>query len=416
MKVLIINKSYYSGGAGIAAGRLFQTLKLAGADVSLLVLDPTLHEEKKLIRLTINSWQRLKWWGMFLAERLYFLPFEKSKALRYAFSPAVAGIDISKHPAVRDADIIHLHWYNQGFLSHRSLRKLYALGKPVVHTLHDMWAFTGGCHYNGSCERFTDQCGQCIYLKNPSAHDLSFKGIQLKKDSYQNAKLTIVTCSRWLGTMAAKSSLLKEKQVLAIPNSIDINYYQPLHRNEVREALHLPSHRQLVLFGAANLNDPRKGLSYFLEVLELVKADFDIVVFGKNSVLMKQQSRYKVHDFGLIASAEKMKALYQAADVFVLPSLQDNLPNTVMESLACGTPVVAFETGGIPEMVDHLVNGYIARYQSSSELAAGIEWVLKNNTGNVLGKAAREKVLRVYSEEVVAQQYLQLYEKVLNEK
>lgn len=415
MKILIINKSYFSGGAGIAAGRLFQTLKQAGADVSMMVFDPTTQSDNKLIQLTRNTWHRILWWALFLTERLFFLPSEKSKAQRYAFSPAVSGVDISRHPAVQEADMIHLHWYNQGFLSHRSLRKIYALGKPVVHTLHDMWAFTGGCHYNGTCERFTGQCGQCIYLKNPAENDLSFKGFQQKRAYYQNANLTIVTCSRWLGALAAKSSLLEKKKILSIPNSIDTTFYQPVAREEVRKKLHLPHDRKLVLFGAANLNDPRKGLHYFLEAIQMVKFDFDIVVFGKNSTLMLQQHTRKVFDFGLIASKETMRDLYQAADVFVLPSLQDNLPNTVMESLACGTPVVAFNTGGIPEMVDHLANGYIAKSQSSADLAKGIEWILGNINSNTLGKAARDKVLHEYSEAVVAAKYLQLYQSILNE-
>ena len=163
------------------------------------------------------------------------------------------------------------------------------------------------------------------------------------------------------------------------------------------------------------MSDARKGLRYFVDSLSFVDLDIDLVVFGKNSHLALSHDKYKVYDFGLISSSELMKELYQATDIFILPSLQDNLPNTVMESMACGTPVVAFRVGGVPEMIDHKVNGYLAEYMSAEDLARGIEWVLKNNENNVLGKSAREKVVREYSEEIVAKKHIQLYESLLNE-
>lgn len=415
MKVLIINKSYFSGGAGIASGRLFKTLCQSGIDVSMMVYDTSSGDDRKLIILTKSFAKKILWWFHFLVERIYFLPFEKNKTFRFAFSPAVSGVDISTHKSVVDADIIHLHWFNQGFLSLDSLKKLIATRKPIVFTLHDMWGFTGGCHYAGDCEQYKEQCGNCFYLKRPNWNDLSYRGLQKKSLIYSNANLTIVTCSNWLGSKARESSLLKDKKILTIPNSIDINFYDQRQKDPIREKLKLPLGKTLVLFGAANLSDARKGLRYFVDSLSFIDLDIELVVFGKNSHLALSHDKYKVYDFGLISSSELMKELYQATDIFILPSLQDNLPNTVMESMACGTPVVAFRVGGVPEMIDHKVNGYLAEYMSAEDLARGIEWVMKNNENNVLGKSAREKVVREYSEEIVAKKHIQLYESLLNE-
>jgi glycosyltransferase involved in cell wall biosynthesis len=216
---------------------------------------------------------------------------------------------------------------------------------------------------------------------------------------------------------ASRSALLRDLPVYAIPNPIDTSYYFPVQKEKVRQKLNLPPGKKLILFGAGNLNDHRKGLSFFLEALafcRIGKEEAAIVVFGKNSDIMKSQDHFTVYDFGRIYSTGKMKELYQASDLFVIPSLQDNLPNTIMESMACGTPVVAFKTGGIPEMIDHKKTGYLAEYKSAEDLARGIKWVLENNKDNCLGKAGREKVLREYSEEVVAKQYIKLYESLLN--
>lgn len=415
MKVLLINKSYQTGGAAIAARRLWKSLLKLKVDTIFMVFDETSVEEKNLIVLTKSLYEKLRWWFNFIFERIYFLPHEKNKSVRFAFSPAITGKRISRHKAVQNADIIHLHWFNQGFLSLKNMEELIDLGKPLVWTLHDMWAFTGGCHYNNDCLNFTGDCGKCPYLKYPGKHDLSWRILRKKKNIYSKANITFVTCSSWLKTEAEKAAILVGKEILSIPNPIDSELYCPANRDEVRKKLNLPLERKLILFGAANVNDPRKGIRYLLDALSHIKQtdEIEMVLFGKNGNLVASSLPYKTNDFGLIHSVRDLVQLYQAADLFVLPSLQDNLPNTVMESLACGTPVVAFNTGGIPEMVGHKQNGYLAKYKSSEDLASGIEWVLSNNANNLLGKAAREKVLQCYSEKVVAEKYIQLYQTLL---
>ena len=417
MKILLINKSFETGGAAIAARRLWQALKKNKAEATLMVYDETSPRKDGLIVVTKTKWGKLKWWRNFIAERLYFLPCEKNKSVRFAFSPAVSGENISKTAEVKQADVVHLHWFNQGFLSLRNLNQLARLGKPIVWTLHDMWAFTGGCHYNDDCYRYVTQCGQCKLLKNPKERDLSTKIFRQKKEFFDRADITFVTCSSWLQTEAEKAKLLEGKRILTIPNPIDTQLYCPADRKTVRQRMHLPLDKKLILFGAANVGDARKGVSYLIEALQSLKErnDIEILLFGKNGNSVAEKIPFKVHDFGLLAS-EKIIELYQVADMFALPSLQDNLPNTVMESLSCGTPVVAFNIGGIPEMIDHQTNGYLATYKSTDDLAAGIRWVLENNVDNVLGTAARDKVLRCFSEEVVAKQFVELYHSLVTKK
>jgi len=417
MKILLINKSFSIGGAAIAARRLWKALLNSKVDAVFMVYDETHAKEDRLEILTNGKFGLLKWWFLFILERLYFLPFEKNKSVRFSFSPAVAGQNIACLKSVQSVDVIHLHWFNQGFLSMKNLRQIGKLQKPIVWTLHDMWAFTGGCHYNSECYNYSNDCGNCWYLKKPATHDLSYRVLQQKKGWYSNVNITFVTCSSWLKEEAEKSSVLKGKRILSIPNPIDTQLYVSANRIQIRQELKLSPEKKYILFGAANVNDERKGIKFLVEALGQLKdsIEIEVLLFGKNGNIVAQRLPFKTHNFGLIGSVPQLVRLYQAADLFVLPSLQDNLPNTVMESMACGTPVVAFKIGGIPEMVDHKQNGYLAEYKSAEDLASGIEWVLQNNPDNVFGKAAREKVIREFSEEVVAQKYINLYQSLLNE-
>ena len=287
-------------------------------------------------------------------------------------------------------------------------------------TLHDMWAFTGGCHYSGVCSGYEIQCGNCPFLKHPYENDLSHKVWKQKEEIMQDfSNLTIVTCSSWLRGLASQSSLFKTKNVLTIPNCIDTQVFFPQDKVGSRKALNLPQSKKLILFGAMNTADKRKGFIYLIEALAIMKIKYpqyaeqiSLVVFGKSDPEVLSNLAFSFNDLQVISSEKEMIDAYSAADVFVIPSLEDNLPNTIMESLACGVPVVAFQTGGIPEMVSHKNTGYIAKYMSSEALADGIYWTLfESNTHDLAGKC-REKVLAEYSMEVVAAKYLKLYQEL----
>ena len=405
MNVLLLN-TYAHGGAGVACRRLLDGLRATQPDVAAQLL--TAAEAG-------SRWP-------FYAERLAFLPHERDKSVRFSFSPANFGKNLSRHPLVQQADVLHLHWINQGLLSLRGIAQLGALGKPMVWTLHDTWAFTGGCHIYRGCDHFRQSCGHCPYLRRPAADDLSHQ-VWVKKQRFFPENIQFVTCSEWLRDMAQSSSLLKNYPITAIPNPIDTSVFRPAsdaERAGFRGEKSISPKAKILLFAAMNIRDAHKGFRFLPEALHILKSQqpdlqLEIVVLGKSEPEALAALPYPVHALGMVQGAEHLARIYGAADVFVTPSLADNLPNTVMESLACGTPVVGFRTGGIPEMVGHLSEGYIAEQGNSQALADGIRWVFSGAVPlEVLQKNARQKVLTEYANEVVAQRYAEVYRKVLN--
>jgi glycosyltransferase involved in cell wall biosynthesis len=417
MKVTLLT-TYKSGGAGIACQRLANALVKEGIDARILTQDKESHGSNihSISQSPIGQFKN----KIRLAKELFpFILNEKTRQDRFKFSLAIEGIDISNHPLILDSDIIHLHWINQGFLSLNSIRKLQSLGKPIVWTLHDMWAFTGGCHYTGNCRAFEKVCGLCPYLRNPSPHDLSYKTWVRKNDLYKNSRFTFVTCSNWLKSEAEKSSLVSAFQIESIPNPIDVSVFAPAEKKLIREQMSLPENAKVILFGAMNLEDKRKGFDYLHEALQIlasrypnVHSEVEIVVFGKANQ-GEIQFPFNTRNLGIVRGDDHVRKIYSAADVFVLPSLEDNLPNTIMESMACGTPVAGFLVGGIPEMVDHLKNGFIAEHKSAEDLAEGIYTILYRSDSYKLGQEARKKVIDNYSEEIIARKYIKLYDGLL---
>jgi glycosyltransferase involved in cell wall biosynthesis len=344
-------------------------------------------------------------WIRFILERLAYLPFEKNKAVRFLFNPGKFGQDLSQHPLIQQADIIHLHWVNFGMLSIQNIKQLLATGKPVYWTLHDMWAFTGGCHHSGECLNFQTSCGNCQeFLKNPAANDFSNQIWNEKFKAFQQPNLHIITCSDWLKERAASSSILKNQPIQIIPNAIDTSFFKPADKQNAKQILGLDPSKKHILFVAMRVHAPKKGFSYLEKALQgLDPSTTELIVVGNAQDLPALP--LKAHVLGHISSTEKMIQIYQAADVFVTPSLEENLPNTLMEALACGTPCVGFKIGGIPEMIDHEVNGYVAKYQSSEDLAKGLGWTLENAPET----AARQKAESSYAEAIIAAKHVNFY-------
>ncbi len=422
MNVTLINTYQSSGGAAVACRRLALALNKHQTNATLLVQELS-GSESFVVPVATNYLRKKAAFARFAAERLYFYFFEKSKKARFAFSPANTGIDISRHPVIEQADVLHLHWVHFGFLSISSLQKLFALRKPILWTLHDMWAMTGGCHYSGSCPHYLSHCHQCPFLKNPSATDLSYRVFEKKKILFQNADIHFVACSQWLAGQARTSALLQRFPVTAIPNPIDTELYRPLDKQGVRRKLGLPTDKKLLLFGAMNTQDPRKGFAYLEQALYHVaqnsvrlKDNVQLVIFGKANAEVLAKLPFRVHDYGSVKGDAALVELYNACDALVLPSVEDNLPNTVMEALACGTPSVAFHTGGLPELIDHQQNGYLAAYQSIEDLANGIAYVLDEDQQQRLHQNARQSVLSRFSEALIAKRYRELYASVIHEK
>lgn len=420
MKVTLINTADAGGGAPAACMRLLKALELKQVDVRLQVQDKKTGEPR-VDSIADSSFGKLKAKFNFFYERLPFIWFKaKDKSVRFAFSTANAGTDLSNQPDILNADLLHLHWTNGGYLSIKNLKQLFESGKPLVWTLHDMWAFTGGCHYSGECNHFINQCGNCWMLRDSGDSDLSFSGWLRKADLLKAAKnIVFVTCSHWLADIARTSSLLKDFRIETIPNPIDTTIFSAKDNTVARTKWGINPKSKIILFGAANIMDRRKGISYLTDALNDLKnnyagvQDVEIVIFGKNKSFDTSLFPFKVYEAGIISSQADLAELYSLADVFVSPAIEDNLPNTVMEALACATPVVAFNTGGIPDMVEHLQNGYLAEFKSATDFAAGIHYVLDGERGDFLSINARQKVLNTFTNEKVSDQYMAVYQSIV---
>ena len=418
MKVLLIAKHSRTGGAAIASSRLLEALRKADMDASMLVQEGR-DEEKAIYSTTHGAIKR--WINLlrFIMERLVFLPREKSPNIRFLFSLANTGESIKGNSMVREADVIHLHWINAGFLSLRSLKALLNLGKPVVWTFHDMWPFTGGCHYALECEEYTRECGQCPYLKRPGTGDLSHRIWLKKKEIFNSGKFTVITPSKWLKECVRASSLLHDLGVHTIHNPIDSFFFQPADREQACRSLKLDPTKKYILFGAATVKNVMKGYSYFAEAIKLLSANVnpdqvEILLFGKSKDNEADAFPLRTRNIAFVRSVDTLVQLYSVAHLFVIPSLQDNLPNTILESMLCGTPVVGFKTGGIPEMIDHKRNGYMADFKSSADLAEGIQWVLSMETYDTLSRETRESVLRRYPAKGSVDAHIKLYKTLLD--
>lgn len=396
---ILLLTTYPHGGAGVACRRLQAAL------------------QKQQLNAQLLTQSDLGGRFNFIAERLSFLPWERDKSVRFSFSLANFGHDISLHPLVQQADVIHLHWWNQGFLSLKNLETLGRLNKKIVWTLHDMWAFTGGCHYDWGCGRYTASCGQCPYLRFQFDKDLSHRVWARKKRLFP-PDIQIVTCSRWLADKARSSSLLKNYAITDIPNPIDTDKFQPATQADkaaFRAKLGLLPHTRLILFAAMNIKNPFKGFVHFKEAIHFLGAlpdlqDVAVVVVGKSQLEDFEGLPFPVKQLGLIQDPAEMARIYAACDVFVIPSLEENLPNTIMESLSSGTPVVGFEVGGIPEMIEDSLSGKVTPVKNSRQMAADIAWVLADDARReALAQNARAKVMRTYTEAVVAERYLAVY-------
>ncbi len=422
MKVLLVSTFYKSGGAAIAAHRLVSALTTK-CDITYLTQKSPNDLFKKTYSYDSKPLGKISHLFRFIVERLYFLPKEKNKGIRYNFSPANTGIDITKNPLFDSADVIHLHWINQGFISLKNIEQLVQSNKPIVITLHDMWYFTGGCHYSGTCEGFKHQCGYCPLFSAPSKNDLSHTILQQKIAILSNAKnVRWVACSNWLQQEALSSTVLMDAAVASIPNPLPEIYTKEISQTDaLRAQFDLPKSTPLLLFGAMQLQDERKGFAYFKKALEhLSQEAFDIkpeiVIFGgikKDQLTAFDNLPFKVHYKGQMNPTTELPNLYAACDIFVLPSLEDNLPNTVAEAMSQSTPVVAFNIGGLSQMINTGINGYLAKAKDSKDLATGINTILKGDLSSYK-KEARSKAIGLYDANSVSNQYISIYTDLLN--
>ena len=419
MKVVHLNTYEGNGGAGRACLRLNTALNAIGIDSSVMVY-LQFKESKLSGTFSKSPIQRALAAANILAER--YLSKAVAKALKTPFSLSWFGRSVISHPEVQSADIIHLHWINHGFLSPKFLAELDELEKPIVWTFHDSNAFTGGCHVRYACENYHKECGNCPLLKISGKDDLSHKTWLRKKNAYSELNCHIVAPSNWMANSVKLSSLMGFRAVTVIPNTIETDVFKPYVKSEAKKVLRINPEKFVLMSGfMPSKNDKHKGTSYLIDALNdlstrpgIDKDTIELVIFGNKDNAEMPEFPFKTTFLGTIINDEHLAKCYSAADVFITPSLEDNLPNTVMESLSCATPVVAFTTGGIPDMVKHLQNGYLAEYESSEDLATGIEWLYHEENAADIQKEARKTILNHFSEPVIAEQHFELYRSLLN--
>jgi len=334
-----------------------------------------------------------------------------------AFSINVAASRLLKQIEALNPDIINLHWVGWEFIR---IEELKALGVPLVWTLQDMWPFTGGCHYAQDCNRYTQSCGNCPQLTSNKQQDLSRWVWQRKAKSWRNLNLTIASPSQWIADCAQASSLFKDLRIEVIPFALNMQKYHPIARQAAREVLNLPSNKHLILFGALRATDDfRKGFHLLQAAIRSLSASgwggkAEIAVFGSPEPDNPIDLGFKVHYLDHLNDDLSLSLVYSAADVMVVPSLQESFGQTASEALACGTPAVAFNATGLKDIIDHKLNGYLAQPYETEDLARGIAWVLEDGDRHqALSHQARKKAERVFSLHLQAERYMSLYSDLL---
>lgn len=401
----------------MAANRLKEALNNNGVKTKILVRD------KQTDDITVaqlpQSW-RHKW--NFMWERfVIFCHLHFKRDNLFLIDIANAGSDITKTREFKEADVVHLSWINQGMLSLGGIKKILESNKPVVWTMHDLWPASSICHYARGCHNFEKACGNCPLLPSGgSRNDLSAKVWHKKKQLLETHSILFVACSKWLANTAKKSGLLMGQKILSIPNTIDTRAFHREDREQAKLYTGLPADKRLILFVSQRVTDKRKGMDYFIAALNKLteqnpqlKDNTGVAILGGQAEEIAGQLPLPAFPIGYVDDERKIASIYNSVDLFVLPSLEDNMPNTIMEAMACGVPCVGFNTGGIPEMIDHMKNGYVAEYKSSDDLARGMQWVLLEADHDALSEAAIKKVGACYSQHAVAMKYIEAYNQAM---
>lgn len=411
MKVLIVSAKNLGGGAARAAYRIHQGMLAANIDSQMLVQnkqgdDHTVIAPKSKVQRGVAA----------IRPALDQLPLalyrQRDKTINIYSSGWLSNKTLDKIEQI-NPDIINLHWICGGFLPIEALGKI---KQPIVWTFHDMWAFTGGCHYSGTCDRYQKSCGKCPQLGSDRNWDLSRWNWQRKAKAWQDLNLTIVTPSNWLAKCVQASSLFKDVPVKVIGNGINPQIYQPQPTQLARKILNLPTDKKIILFGAFDsTQDKRKGLKFLLSTLQSLKLmvsaeEVELVIFGASAPQNPVDFGFKTHYVGKLSDDVALSLLYSAADLFVAPSVQDNLPNTILESLFCGTPCAAFAIGGMSDLIDHQENGYLAQAFVPEDLAQGISWILGDaERYQQLATASRQKAIAYFGLKQQTKAYLRVF-------
>jgi glycosyltransferase involved in cell wall biosynthesis len=411
LKILHLNYFDNIGGAGIAVKRLHNEFLDNGFDSKILVFN-AINFDKNVIS-TNNTLNKILD-SIFI--RLESIILKIYKPYIGAFSLNLFGTLSLNKIKNQKPDIIYIHWINNSFISINLLKKVLKLNIPTFIFLHDMWFLTGGCHHSFDCIKYIDHCHTCINLNSKYKYDLSYRLFKSKKNILQKYKnYKIIAPSKWIATCATQSAFFKYKTVVKIPNFVDMNVFKKLDKSHSRKILNINLDTKIILFGAdmANTN-PYKGWSYLKESLNLLECNYNLITFGSNffdSTINGKQLQIK--NFGKIHDHFVLALLYNAADVFVIPSLAEAFGQTAIESMSCGTPVVAFNIGGLKDIIIHKKNGYIANYKDTSDFSNGINWVLNENDEHITNNCIKF-IANNFSSKIVFDKHLSLIKTIID--
>jgi glycosyltransferase involved in cell wall biosynthesis len=351
-------------------------------------------------------WRAADWLARQVTDRL---------SLQYLFYPSSFGL--LRHPWFREADVVQLYNTHGSYFSHTALIEI-ARRKRVIWRLSDMWPVTGHCAYSFDCDRWKTGCGSCPLLADePSLHvDRTAFLWKVKKWVYDRSPMTIVASSRWMASIVGDSPLLNRFPLHIIPNGVDLDVFRATPKPVAREALGVRGLAPVVFFSAVELGAARKGGPLLTRALDIMKSrgvELEVLVAGRGGEQWRQNCPYPVTALGSIADDRLMALAYSAADLFVLPTLAENLPNGILESMACGTPAVGFDVGGVPDLVRHGETGHLVRTRDAEGLADAMATLATDADRRVaLGRRGREVAEREYSSQLEARRFLDLCQAV----
>jgi len=417
LKITQFNFTEQGGGAFIAGRRLHDALTKAGNQASLLVMRKKTSDST--VSMAKDSWLSF---AEPLIHRMLENVFADPVVHRFSFGFAFSSMNANARTLIKESDAIILYWICSGLLSPREIGWLARQGKPILWRLSDMWPMTGGCHHASDCNLYQQSCGNCPQLRYSGKYDLSKWLWRWKSSCWENLPLVIVSPSAWLAGCAKASSLFRNKRIEVIPTGVDLSLYKPLDKKFARMTLGLPEEATILLAGAIDLMGPFKGGALLVEALKKWGEKRQnglphmLVMFGSNREAKQDLFPIPVKQFGPVVDERQLSLLYAASDVFVIPSMQENLPNTMLESMACGTPCVAFHVGGIPDAIEHMNNGFLVEPFSTDEFARGIELILSDDEVRCrFGQAARKTMETKFDLAQSAKKYIQLIEKLKTE-
>lgn len=415
MKILHLSTYDVNGGAARAAYRVHTALRLLGQESAMIVRqkygdDPSVMAFVPKKDMFTRAWRR---WRRHLITR-EFRRYEASRPTgleRFSDDRSVYGVELPR--SLPPCDVVNLHQVD-GFVDYQTFFSGLPQRTSLVWRLADMNVLTGGCHYDIGCGKFLGGCGQCPQLGSESQEDLSKKVWERKRrafDSLDPKRLRVVATSRWMAGQIRKSPFLGRFSVDIIPNMIDTLTFAPRDRRFARDVLGLPQDARIVLFVSDGLTNKRKGLSFLAEALEGLNAELRtiLVSVGVGKLALNAKINY-VH-LGQVSNDRFLSLIYSAADVFVMPSLQESFGQTVLEAMACGTPVVGFDVGGIPDMVRPGLTGRLVPVGDSVALRNAIQALLDDSPGRErMADECRRIALREYSYKLLGDRYVELYQ------